>query len=239
VSEHRVLVGGAIALKPSRLVAPGEPISLEGPPARFASRGGEKLDAALERFGLDPSGKEVLDVGASTGGFTDCLLQRGASRVVAVDVGHGQMLLRLRYDKRVELMEGVNARNLAPEGLGGRRFDIVSADLSFISLRAVAPALVGMAKEGGDLVLLVKPQFEAGRQAVSRGRGVVRDRETWAKVLGDVTAAYREAGAATLNCMASPLRGRKGNVEFFLHLRRGGEDRLSVEAMLARLPPVA
>jgi 23S rRNA (cytidine1920-2'-O)/16S rRNA (cytidine1409-2'-O)-methyltransferase len=233
------LVSGAIAEKPSRLVAPSEPIVLAGPGERFASRGGDKLAAALDGFGLDPSGKEALDVGASTGGFTDCLLQRGASRVVAVDVGHGQMLARLRLDKRVELVEGMNARRLLPEALGGRRFDIVSADLSFISLRVVARNLVEMAKEGADLLLLVKPQFEAGREAVSRGRGVVRGSETWSKVLGDVAVAYTEAGAAIVNGMVSPLPGRKGNIEFFLHLRRGGKDRLSVEAMVGQLLPVA
>jgi 23S rRNA (cytidine1920-2'-O)/16S rRNA (cytidine1409-2'-O)-methyltransferase len=190
-------------------------------PPRFASRGGEKLDAAIHHFQLDVVGRHALDAGASTGGFTDCLLAHGAAHVVAVDVGHGQLLERLRRDPRVEVMERANVRYLGPEDLGGRRFDLVVADLSFISLMMVAPSLVALANVGADLVVLVKPQFEAGRAVVSKGRGVVRDPKVWAGALCDVAGAFEANGAAVMGGMASPLLGAEGNVEFFLHLLSG------------------
>ena len=215
----RVLVGGAVAEKPSRQVSSSDPLAVTQPLPRFASRGGEKLDAAMENFGLEVTGKIVMDAGASTGGFTDCLLQRGASLVVAVDVGRGQLLARLRADDRVEVMEGVNVRHLGPQDLGGRRFEFVVADLSFISLGTVAGALVGLAQPGADLVVLVKPQFEAGRAVVSRGKGVVRDPGTWSGALSSVATAFEGAGAGVEGAMVSPLLGARGNTEFFLHLR--------------------
>jgi 23S rRNA (cytidine1920-2'-O)/16S rRNA (cytidine1409-2'-O)-methyltransferase len=234
-------VSGAVAEKPSRQVSPSEPVEVPGPPPRFASRGGEKLDAALDAFGISAASRCALDAGASTGGFTDCLLQRGARRVVAVDVGHGQLLPRLREDERVEVLERANVRLLGPEQLGGRRFDIVVADLSFISLVTVAPQLVALAGDGADMVLLVKPQFEAGRQAVSRGRGIVRGEEVWRGAIERVAAAYLSAGAALCGGCVSPLRGAGGNVEFFLHLRRDAgasgvvPDRMSLSAWAGRL----
>lgn len=179
------------------------------------------MDAALEHFGLDVTGKDALDAGASTGGFTDCLLQRGAAKVVAVDVGHGQLLQRIRSDPRVEVMERANVRYLLPDDVGGRRFDVVVADLSFISLMMVASSLLGLAKPAADLVVLVKPQFEAGRAVVSKGKGVVRDPKVWASVLCDVAGAFEASGAEVAGGMASPLLGAEGNVEFFLHLRTG------------------
>jgi 23S rRNA (cytidine1920-2'-O)/16S rRNA (cytidine1409-2'-O)-methyltransferase len=223
VAAGRVLVGGAIASKSSRQVALSDPIVITALPPRFASRGGEKLDAALEHFGLDVAGKDALDAGASTGGFTDCLLQRGAAKVVAVDVGHGQLLPRLRADPRVEVMEHANVRYLQPHDMGDRCFDVVVADLSFISLMMVAQALLGVAKPLADLVVLVKPQFEAGRAVVSKGKGVVRDPKVWASVLCDVAGAFEAWGAIVAGGMASPLLGAAGNVEFFLHLRTGGQ----------------
>jgi 23S rRNA (cytidine1920-2'-O)/16S rRNA (cytidine1409-2'-O)-methyltransferase len=223
VAAGRVLVGGAIASKPSRQVAPSDPIVVAGLPPRFASRGGDKLDAALEHFCLDVTGKDALDAGASTGGFTDCLLQRGAAKVVAVDVGHGQLLSRLRTDPRVEVREHANVRYLQPHDVGDRCFDVVVADLSFISLMMVAQALLGMAKPRSDLVVLVKPQFEAGRVLVSKGKGVVRDPRVWASVLCDVAGAFEAWGAIVAGGMASPLLGASGNVEFFLHLCTGSE----------------
>ena len=240
VAAGRVLVSGAVADKVSRQVRPAEPVVLTGPPARFASRGGEKLDAALERFAVDVSGLEVLDAGASTGGFTDCLLQRGAARVVAVDVGHGQLHPRLRSDERVEVMERVNVRYLGPGDLGGRRFDVVVADLSFISLLMVAGPLLALAKPVADLVVLVKPQFEAGRAVVSKNKGVVRDPAIWAEVLCGVAGAFQAAGATVAGGMASPLLGAEGNVEFFLHLRTGagpGTGELSVPELAAAMLP--
>jgi 23S rRNA (cytidine1920-2'-O)/16S rRNA (cytidine1409-2'-O)-methyltransferase len=183
------------------------------------------LDAALEHFALDVAGKVALDAGASTGGFTDCLLQRGATTVVAVDVGHGQLLQRIRLDPRVEVMERANVRYLVPKDVGDRRFDIVVADLSFISLMMVASALLGLAKPAADLVVLVKPQFEAGRAIVSKGKGIVRDPKVWASVLCEVAGSFEASGAEVTGGMASPLLGAEGNVEFFLHLRTGNKQR--------------
>jgi len=208
-------VAGAPAAKAARLVDPAEPITMAGPPSRFVSRGGEKLDAALERLAVPVVGRRVLDAGASTGGFTDCVLQRGAASVVAVDVGYGQLHERLRNDPRVEVRERLNVRALAPADVG--RFDLVVADLSFISLRTVLPALLGVAAPAADLLLLVKPQFEVGRAAASRGRGVIRDSGERADAVLGVGAALETAGATIMGAMVSPLRGADGNVEFLVH----------------------
>ncbi|HEX5365168.1 MAG TPA: TlyA family RNA methyltransferase [Acidimicrobiales bacterium] len=218
VEAGRVTVAGAAATKPSRLVGGDEAVVVAGDGPPFVSRGGEKLAAALDRFGLDPSGRRALDAGASTGGFTDCLLQRGAAEVVAVDVGYGQLHERLRADPRVEVHERVNVRHVVPGDLGAP-FDLVVADLSFVSLRAVLPNLLGLAAPGADLVLLVKPQFEAGRAEASRGRGVIRDPAVWERVLGEVVYALEGRGAAIMGAMASPITGAEGNVEFLVHAR--------------------
>ena len=219
MAAGRVLVGGAPATKPAHLVDPGQAVELVGPAPRFVGRGGEKLDAALERFTVPVAGRRALDAGASTGGFTDCLLQRGAAEVVAVDVGYGQLHERLRADPRVDVRERTNVRTLDRDAVGGP-VDLVVADLSFISLRTVLPALVPLVDPGGDLVLLVKPQFEAGRQEAARGAGVVRDPEVWRRVVGEVARAVGEQGADRMGVMASPLTGADGNVEFLLHARR-------------------
>ena len=215
----RVTVGGAPAEKPSRLVAPEESLHIAGDGRRFVGRGGEKLDAALDHFGIDVTGRPALDAGASTGGFTDCLLQRGATRVVAVDVGRGQLHQRLRDDPRVTVLERTNVRHLTPDAFGGDRFPMVTADLSFISLGTVAGNLVGLTAPGGDLVVLVKPQFEAGRAEASRARGVIRDPEVWERVLAEVAAALTAAGSDMMGTMRSPLTGADGNVEFLMHVR--------------------
>ena len=215
-----VTVGGAPAAKASRMVAASEPIVVLAPPSRFVSRGGDKLAAALEGFGVEVRGRSALDAGASTGGFTDCLLQSGAVRVVAVDVGHGQLDPRLRSDPRVEVHERMNVRTLAPGALG--RFDLVVADLSFISLGAVLDALLGACSDGGELVLLVKPQFEAGKAEADRGRGVITDPATWRSVLEEVESALLGRGAVIMGWMVSPVRGSKGNVEFFVRARAAG-----------------
>jgi len=183
------------------------------------SRGGEKLDAALHTFGIDVAGSRVLDAGASTGGFTDCLLQRGAARVVAADVGYGQLHERLRADDRVDVHERTNVRGLGPRVIGGP-VDVVVADLSFISLRTVAPALLDCARPGADLVLLVKPQFEAGRADASRGRGVIRDPAVRERALAEVCGAFVDLGATIMGTMESPLKGADGNVEFLVHVRK-------------------
>jgi 23S rRNA (cytidine1920-2'-O)/16S rRNA (cytidine1409-2'-O)-methyltransferase len=221
-------VAGSPADKSARLVAPDEPVVLLGPPARFVSRGGEKLDAALTRFDLPVDGRRALDAGASTGGFTDCLLQRGATHVYAIDVGHGQLDQRLRGDARVTILERVNIRNLTPELLRSKdpSFEpcsLVTGDLSFISLITVVPVLCGPAgRDDADLVLLVKPQFEAGRVVVSRGKGVVRDPAVWLDTLHGVTSALLHAGTGIMGAMVSPLTGPAGNVEFLVHARKGG-----------------
>jgi 23S rRNA (cytidine1920-2'-O)/16S rRNA (cytidine1409-2'-O)-methyltransferase len=222
-----VLVGGAVADKPARQVAPDEPVTLLGPPQPFVSRGGQKLEAALTRFEVDPAGRRVLDAGASTGGFTDCLLQRGAAHVYAVDVGHGQLDQRLRNDDRVTVLERVNVRSLTPEMVRERdpafeACSLITADLSFISLVTVVPALCGpLGCPDADLVLLVKPQFEAGRVVVARGKGVVRDPEVWRSALEGVTSALVAAGTGIMGAMVSPLTGPAGNVEFLVHARKG------------------
>jgi 23S rRNA (cytidine1920-2'-O)/16S rRNA (cytidine1409-2'-O)-methyltransferase len=219
IDAGRVRVGGAPATKAARQVDAGEAVLVEGDGPRFVGRGGEKLAAALDAFGLDPAGVHALDAGASTGGFTDALLQAGAGSVVALDVGHGQLHERLRADARVEVLERTNLRHVDPAALGP--FGAVVADLSFISLTVVMDVLVGCTAEGGWLVLLVKPQFEAGRREVSRGRGVVHDPAEWVAALERVADAAGSAGAVPAGVVVSPLRGAEGNVELLLHLRRG------------------
>jgi len=223
ISAGRVLVRGVPATKAARLVDAGDPVALQGPGPRFVSRGGEKLDAALDGFAVDVAGRLALDAGASTGGFTDCLLQRGAAHVVAVDVGRGQLDVRLRADPRVTVRERTNVRHLALVDLDtATGFDVVVADLAFISLRTVADALLGLAAPGADMVLLVKPQFEAGKAEADRERGVIRDAEVWARALTGVVDAYAGRGAAIMGLMVSPLHGAEGNVEFLAHLVPGG-----------------
>ena len=218
IRAGRVVVGGVPADKPARLVAPDEPIEVVGPAPRFVSRGGEKLDAALDRFDIAVAQRRAVDCGASTGGFTDALLQRGAREVVAIDVGRGQLHERLRTDPRVRPFERTTVRDLDPTTVGGPA-DVVVADLSFISLRLVARDLVELCDGEGDLVMLVKPQFEAGRVEAARGRGVITDPEIWRRVLGEVHDAYVSQGTAIMGAMASPLYGADGNVEFLVHAR--------------------
>jgi 23S rRNA (cytidine1920-2'-O)/16S rRNA (cytidine1409-2'-O)-methyltransferase len=223
IAQGRVLVGGAVADRASRLVSPAEPVEVRSPP-RFVSRGGEKLAAALDRFRVDVTGRVALDAGASTGGFTDCLLASGATRVIAVDVGHGQLHPRLRSDPRVVVLERTNVRHLdaatlreaAGPSLGALGVDVVTADLSFISLTTVARALTGLVHPGGELVLLVKPQFEVGRVAASRCKGVVRDPALWLESLRSAASRIEGSGAAIMDAMRSPLTGASGNTEFFV-----------------------
>jgi 23S rRNA (cytidine1920-2'-O)/16S rRNA (cytidine1409-2'-O)-methyltransferase len=216
VEAGRVTVAGAPTTKPSRLVDVGEPLEVLGPAPRFVSRGGEKLDAALDHFHVDVSGRRVLDAGASTGGFTDCCLQRGAAEVVAVDVGHGQLHPRLREDPRVRVFERLHVRDLTTLHTGGP-VEVVVADLSFISLRSVLDPLLAVCAPGADLVLLVKPQFEAGRAEVSRGKGVVKDPAVHERVRQEVGDALVARGARIMGWMTSPIRGAEGNVELLVH----------------------
>ena len=218
IEAGRVLVGGSIAAKVARLVAPGDPIVLSGDPPKYVSRGGWKLEAALDAFGIDVEGRCVLDAGASTGGFTDCVLQRGAAHVVAVDVGHGQLHERIRADARADVRERINVRHMGPDDLA-RQVDLVVADLSFISLRTVLANLRSFLVPGGEMVTLVKPQFEAGRTEASRGRGVIRDEAVWRRVLVEVIDAASSLELGIMGLMISPIQGADGNTEFLLHTR--------------------
>jgi 23S rRNA (cytidine1920-2'-O)/16S rRNA (cytidine1409-2'-O)-methyltransferase len=220
VAAKRVLVNGAVAEKPSRLVIAGDALIVSGPPPRFVGRGGEKLDAALERFGIDASGLRVLDVGASTGGFTDALLSRGAREVVALDVGHGQIHPRLRDDQRVTVLERTNIRSATTATIGGP-VDAVVADVSFISLAKVIPTLVTLCHPGAPMVLLVKPQFEAGRAEADRGRGVITDPAIHDRVRREIGTALEAAGCIVVAWMDSPIRGSAGNREFLVHAVAG------------------
>jgi 23S rRNA (cytidine1920-2'-O)/16S rRNA (cytidine1409-2'-O)-methyltransferase len=219
-------------------VAAAEPILIQGEPPRFVSRGGEKLDAALERFGIDVDGWRAIDAGASTGGFTDCLLQRGVRFVLAVDVGHGQIDARLRADSRVLLKERTNIRTLDLADLPAPHdpVDLVTADLSFISLRTVAPVLAGpLLRAGGHLVILVKPQFEAGRADVSRGRGVIRDPAVWRRALDGACSALDDAGTGIMEAMTSPITGSAGNAEFLVHAVKGSADMDALDGRLSEV----
>ena len=211
-----MLVNGSIAEKAARMVDPGDAIIVQGEPPRFVSRGGEKLDHALTEFGIDVTGMRVLDAGASTGGFTDCVLQRGAEHVVSLDVGHGQLHPKLRDHPRVTVMERCNVRSIGLDDIGGQ-VDLVVADLSFISLNKVIPALVGVTRGGGGLVLLVKPQFEAGRAEVSKGRGVITDPAIHERVRDDVHNCLVAAGTVVRGWTDSPLTGADGNREFLVY----------------------
>lgn len=220
VTGGRVLVNGAPTDRASRLVDPADAVTIVGPPARFVGRGGEKLLAALEAFPeacATVDRARALDCGASTGGFTDCLLQHGARSVVALDVGHGQMHERLRADGRVLVVERTNLRTVDPAALGAP-FDVVVADLSFISLRTVAPAMVAMCQPVATMIMLVKPQFEVGRADAARGRGVIDDDELRQAALDGVIDAYVELGCAERGWIESPIHGADGNREYLLWL---------------------
>jgi 23S rRNA (cytidine1920-2'-O)/16S rRNA (cytidine1409-2'-O)-methyltransferase len=224
VSTGRVSVGGRPAVKPATGVTAEEPIVVreDDDDPGYASRGGHKLAGALDAFGPEGprvTGRRCLDAGASTGGFTDVLLRRGAAHVVAVDVGYGQLAWGLRTDARVTVLDRTNVRELTPQAAGGP-VDLVVADLSFIPLPVVLPALAGCTAPGADLVLMVKPQFEVGRARVGRG-GVVRDTVLRAEAVVSVARAAAESGLGTAGVVASPLPGPSGNVEYFLWLRDG------------------
>jgi 23S rRNA (cytidine1920-2'-O)/16S rRNA (cytidine1409-2'-O)-methyltransferase len=210
-----VLVSEQRAAKPSDLVEPGAPIRIKGaddPAWRYVGRGGVKLEAALREFAIDVRELLCLDVGASTGGFTDCLLQHGARRVVAIDVGHNQLDWRLRNDSRVEVREGVNARHLQPQDFA-ERFDIAVMDVAFISATKVMPAIVPLLNAVGSLIVLIKPQFEVGRGEVGKG-GIVREPEKHQRVIAEVNRAAEDLGLLVQGLIASPIQGADGNVEF-------------------------
>jgi 23S rRNA (cytidine1920-2'-O)/16S rRNA (cytidine1409-2'-O)-methyltransferase len=210
----------------------GQAIVVAAPARTYVSRGGEKLAHGLDRFGVDPVGRRCLDAGVSTGGFTDCLLQRGAAHVLAYDVGYGQVHERLRQDPRVSVNERTNVRDLTPGDLPAPLPELLVADLSFISLAAVLPTLRALVDEAGEAVVLVKPQFEAERGDVGKG-GVVRDPTVWRRCLRRVAEAAAAVGWGRFDATASPLLGPAGNVEFLAHLAPGTMTADEVEHVLA------
>jgi 23S rRNA (cytidine1920-2'-O)/16S rRNA (cytidine1409-2'-O)-methyltransferase len=231
VRAGHVTVQGAPATKSTTLVSADQALTLAGPERPFVSRGGTKLAAALDAFAIDPSERDCLDAGASTGGFTDCLLQRGARHVVAVDVGYGQLAWELRTDPRVTVLDRTNVRELDRQMLPYLA-SLVTADLSFISLRTAVRPLVDAADPGADLVLLVKPQFEAPRAEVGAD-GVVTEPHVWRRAIGVVADATAEAGAPAAGVIPSPITGPAGNVEFLLRATIGGtRARLDVDAAI-------
>jgi 23S rRNA (cytidine1920-2'-O)/16S rRNA (cytidine1409-2'-O)-methyltransferase len=219
IDQGLILVNGSIALTDNRMIANSDSVLLSTP-ARFVSRGGEKLEAALQLFGIKLDGKRVLDVGASTGGFTDCVLQHGASEVTALDVGKSQLHDRLVRDPRVTVLDSTNARLMTIAMVGD--FDVIVADLSFISLRQVATALCEVLRPHGDMILLVKPQFEAGREIVSKGKGVVTDEGDRQACIDEAVASVATCGFEVLGVSDCVIHGPKGNREAFLHARRVG-----------------
>jgi len=219
VLAGRVRVDGVVVTKAGTQVAEGSRFEVAEPEHPWASRGALKLEAALDAFGIDPGGRDCLDVGASTGGFTDLLLARGARRVIALDVGRGQLDWRLRNDPRVVVLEGVNARHLEPDQLPFP-VDLATVDVSFISLRLVVPALLPHLCPGAWVVCLVKPQFEAGREGVGRG-GIVRDEAVRRRAIDDTVAALGALGLTLVGVVPSPVAGQKGNREELAVFRAG------------------
>ncbi|HEY5599137.1 MAG TPA: TlyA family RNA methyltransferase [Candidatus Manganitrophaceae bacterium] len=215
-----VLVGGKKVEKAGAQVEADAEIALLKPPAPYVSRGGLKLEGAFDAFRIDAAGKVAVDVGASTGGFTDLLLQRGAARVYAVDVGYGQLAWRLRQDRRVVVLERQNIRSLPSEAIP-EPVDLATIDVSFISLEKVIPAVLPFLKAGGEIVALVKPQFEVGKGEVGKG-GIVRSAEKRQKVLEKILGAAGGWGLSAIGSIPSPLPGQKGNIEFFIYFRKSG-----------------
>lgn len=207
-------------LKPSTLVEKGVSIQIEEPP-RFVSRGGEKLEKAINEFGINPQDLVFADIGASTGGFTDCLIQRGASKIYAIDVGHGQLHEKLRHHPQVVVKEKVNARYLDLSFLG-ERVDGVTIDVSFISLRLIFSPATSILKDNGILIALIKPQFEAGRREVKRG--LIKDKKVHERVLEEILTQAQEAGLSFQGLTFSPLRGAKGNIEFLGYWKKERSD---------------
>jgi len=215
IADRRVTVDGALANKPARMVLGGDAIEFLGPPPKYVGRGGDKLEGALASFGIDPTGWHCVDVGSSTGGFTDCLLQAGATDVVAIYVGRAQLHNRLPHNRRAEVREQTDVRSVDPAEIGAP-FDLVVIDVSFIGLDRILDIVASLAGDEGQILALVKPQFEAGKQEASKGKGVIRDPEIWNRVLHETIAASRQRELLVGGIDVSPIKGGAGNVEFFL-----------------------
>lgn len=232
IMSRRVSVNGQIVDKAGTQVEPNSAISVSGSEQPFVSRGGLKLAKAVKSFNIDMNGLVMADIGASTGGFTDCALQNGAARVYAVDVGYGQLAWKLRQDDRVVVLEKTNARYLTEEQIP-EPLDIITIDASFIALSKLFPALFGLLKDEGQLVALIKPQFEAGRDKVGK-KGVVRDHAVHREVIENVLAAAKEIGFVPQGLDFSPIKGPEGNIEYLLWLKKQGEEApLDVAAVVA------
>jgi 23S rRNA (cytidine1920-2'-O)/16S rRNA (cytidine1409-2'-O)-methyltransferase len=218
------IMAGLILVNDQKIEKPGVKVDetavirVLGDACPYVSRGGLKLKGALDSFKVDLKGLVAADIGAGTGGFTDCLLQNGVIKVYAIDVGYGQIAWKLRNDKRVVVIEKKNAREMSADELG-EKVDLVVMDVSFISILKILPAILNILKEGGDVITLVKPQFEAGKGEVPKG-GVIRNIATHEKVLSKIREGVAELGFKVLGQIQSPITGRDGNVEYFMHLRR-------------------
>ena len=224
VVSKRIKVNGSFAAKITHLGLPSDSIELANPPKKYVSRGGEKLQHALQIFGLSPAGKQCLDVGASTGGFTDCLLQNEAKQVTCIDVGYGLLHERINTDPRVISLERTNIRDTRMI-FEGTLFEFVVADLSFISLKTVMSELLDLALPTAPIVLLVKPQFEATKEEANKAKGVIDDPDIWLRALEGVTKTAVDLGGSFQSVGVSPILGRAGNKEFFLHLAKTGESK--------------
>ncbi len=216
IEEGKILVRGMRGLKASSLIEPDTEISITGG-LKYVSRGGLKLEAALDNFGISLEHKKAIDVGASTGGFTDCLLQRGIEGVYCIDVGYGQLAWKLRQDKRVVVLDRVNARDLSLQ-IVPERVEIAVIDVSFISLKKIIPSVVRVLKPQAEILALVKPQFEVGKGEVGRG-GIVRDEEKRLRALRAISESFLASGLNVLGTMQSPITGYKGNIEYFIYAR--------------------
>lgn len=233
IAERRVTVGGAPAHKATRQVSSAEAVVVSGPPPKFVGRGGTKLEGALNSFSISPSGRHCLDAGSSTGGFTDCMLQEGAASVMAVDVGTNQLHEKLRRHPRVDVRENTDIRSITPELLAddpdrANGFGLIVADLSFISTAGLLPVFQKILASDGDALILVKPQFEAGRQEVSKGRGFIKDPAIWTRILHEFIDAAFESHLVVNDLAISPITGGRsktgGNVEFLAHLHHPARD---------------
>lgn len=236
IADQRVLVNGAIALSADRMVAPNEAVTLREI-ARFVGRGAEKLEAALEQFGIDVVGKHVVDIGSSTGGFTDCVLQRGARLVTAIDVGTNQLHERLRSDIRVHVYEQTTVRNIDWESVLSEPADLAVIDVSFLSLRSIATEVSALLV---PVIALIKPQFEATHAQASKGKGVIRDAEIQRQAIVDVVATWQEAGLWLGGLMPSPITGAQGNREFLAHFTTQSDKTLDdLEKLMAKVVEMA